>query len=542
MTKNVRNLLLLCVGTLLLSASLYAAGAIRLNTNLQAGDQGAYLHLSLAQKSGIKLTDGNRHPLYSALLIPFAKRTPDFFSMARWFSFLVGILFLATVAWNEFRRRNDPTTALLSLVFLSLHLQVVRTLSEIWCEPLLYFLVYSLWWNLDRAGTSDGDGLTTTRFTILGGVMTGLVYLCKGTGLQVAALFWVTVFVFAKNKMTPILGVCLFVIISSPLLIWNTVTYQNPIYSFASTHNMWFDEADEIWYDDPEDLPTLGSYLETHSTGEIVGRLVRGLGLESKMALQLLWTDWRLPEGSAETAIFLLLCFKVLFLGGIVLSVVAYLRGRVGRRDSIGSKPGWTFFLLMLMFMFPAFGWYAQLTDAPRFLMTLIPIAVILIARFVSRWAQHWFVASDRMVSLMSVTAMLVVTLFCLVQTSSFFLKVRVIPPPSLDPLAERIIEEVNDLPNSSKIAFGPSHGLPIWMSRPDLVWRPTPWRIDLDHFNKMLEREDIDHVLLDGETLARRPYLSPLAGPTASDEYGWPILARFRSDSGFFILYEIPQ
>ncbi|MCB9782037.1 MAG: hypothetical protein H6751_03630 [Candidatus Omnitrophica bacterium] len=536
MTPGPRNILLLSVVLLILSAGLYSLGALWLNTNLQAGDQGAYLHLSLAQKHGIALTDGNRHPLYSALLLPIAERDPQFFARARWFSLIIGLLFLGSIAWNEIGVRKDLLSAFLAMAFLSLHLQMGRTLSEIWCEPLLYFLVYLPWWMLDSRGKPEE--MESKKFLLLGGVLTGLIYLTKGTGLQVAALFWVTVFIFAKNRLKPFVGIGVFLLVASPLLVWNTVVYHSPVYSFASTHNMWFDEADEIWYDDPEDLPTLGSYLKTHTPTEIAGRLGRGLILESKMAFQLLWSDWKLPEGSSLPASIALFAFKLIILVGLPISILRLFR-EPSSHQRITSRPALVFFLLMVGFMFPAFGWYAQLTDAPRFIMTLVPIAVVLLGRILSSSVESTLQQSGAG-SKVLLSGILIFSLFAMLQTASFAWKTRDFPAPSLDPSSERILEEVNQLPEGAKIAFGPSHGLPLWLSRPDLEWRPTPWRIDLERFKRMLERERIGYVLLDGETLARRPYLAPLAGPSASETLGWRIRSRFRSDTGFFILYEL--
>lgn len=533
----------LYIGVLLLlaSAALHSLGAIRLNTNLQAGDQGAYLHLTLAQKEGLALTDGNRHPLHSALLLPLADRSPEFFARARWVSLIIGMALLSAIAWTEYKTRIDPLSAFFVLAFLAVHVQMVRTNSEIWCEPTLYLLVYLLWMALDRGSRGETAGLfrwDSSLFHLLGGGLAGLAYLAKGTGLQAAVFFLVALFIFSKNKIKPLLAVGMFLLVSAPLLVWNSVVYKSPLYSFASTHNMWFDEADEIWYDDPADLPTLGSYLETHTFGEILGRLGRGLILESKMAFRILVADWRLPAGSGPLAEGLFLLFKVLLVLGVGWGVWRWWRGGSNQPPLI-SRAALVYFLLFFAFLFPSFGWYAQLTDEPRFLMTIAPIAVVLAGRLFSLGVGGLLQPGTGREKVI-VGMLIAYSLFVLSQTAAFAWKTRLVPPPALDPLAGKILEEIDRLPESAKIAFGPSHGLPIWLARPDLEWRPTPWRIDLDRFHRMLEREGIGFVLLDGETLARRPYLAPLVGPEASRELGWPIRARFRGEGGFFILYEV--
>lgn len=526
---------------LLAGALLQSIAAIRLNTNLQAGDQGAYLHLAIAQAEARALTDGNRHPLYSALLLPFAERDPRFFARARWVSCAIGMALLVALAWLEWRRRKDPLAAAVAAGFLAAQVQMLRTLSEIWCEPLLYLLVFLLWWKTDEWGRRQGrePGNRSARFFVVGGFLAGLVYLTKGTGLQVAALFFLTLLFYRRTRKKVLLPIAVFLFVCSPLWLWNLSVYGNPLYSFASTHNMWFDEADEIWYEDEEELPTLGSYLRTHSAGEIIARLGRGLLLETRMAGQLLWSDWRLPISEESGAVGLAFSFfKILVFALFLFGVGISLRQRRGS-EFIASWAGWTLFLLMTTVSFLTFGWYAQLTHEPRFLMTLVPTAVALGARTVSRGLfllSGWTSMGPRLFRWILLSYAVLVFGW-----SAFFAaRTAALPGPALAPLAERVLKRVNELPEDSRIAFGPSHGLPTWLSRGDLVWRPTPWRIDWDRFAAMLEREGIVYVLIDSETVARRPYLGPLNRPDAAERLGWRLLFRDRDEGNFFLLYQV--
>jgi hypothetical protein len=530
----------LAVFLLLAAALLQSLAAIRLNTNLQAGDQGAYLHLSLAQSEGRKLTDGNRHPLYSALLLPVAERDARFFARARWVSCAIGMTLMVTVAWLEWKRRKDPLSAVVALAFLAAHVQMLRTLSEIWCEPLLYLLVFLLWWKTDAWGPAQGEGAenTSSRFLILAGILAGLLYLTKGTGLQVAVLLFVTLLVFSRNRKKVLLPIALFLILVSPLLLWNLSVYGDPLYSFASTHNMWFDEADEIWYENKDELPTAGSYLQSHSTIEILERLGRGVFLETRMAWQLLWTDWRLPASEASPPISAVIIFFKILSVLFVLYVLALTLRRKPKPLRIASNAGWTFFALMTAVFFLAFGWYAQLTNEPRFLMTLVPITAVLGGRFISKGAHSLGRTSPRLPQVLR-SILLVYALLVLIWSAAFAWRTRDVPGPALSPLAERVLNRLHGLPEDSKIAFGPSHGLPVWLARGDLVWRPTPWRIDQDRFLAMLAREEVGYVLVDSETVARRPYLEDLSRPGAAETLGWRLLFRDRDDTNFFLMYE---
>jgi hypothetical protein len=527
----------LLVLVLLLGAGLlHAVAAIRLNTSLEGGDQGAYLQLSLAQSEGRLLTDGNRHPLYPALLIPLAEREPRFFMRARWVSFAIGTALLVLIAWNEWKKRGDEVAAILAVAFLGAQVQMVRTLSEVWCEPLLYLLAYLLW---HQAETLSDDPKQGSLFMRASGLLTGLLYLTKGTGLQVALLFWATVLLLTPKRKQALHGIAVFLVVISPLLYWNLKTYNSPLYSFASTHNMWFDEADEIWYDDPAGLPTFGSYLKTHSLSAVGSRLVRGIGLEAAMTGHILWTDWALPEFVPPLFAAIHTLFK-LVVGLIVLAGVAAWKPG----PDLASRAGWTFFLLMCLVLIPSFGWYAQLTNEPRFLMTLAPIATVLLARCGSQGIAllQKRVGPPNVQKAFGVSFLVGALAYSALSFSisaSFAWKAQSVPPPMVAPLEQRTLASLHQLPENARIAFGPSHGLPAWLARGDLTFRPTPWRSDWDLFQKMLAREGIGFVLLDGETLARRPYLARLGNPSARSEVGWKLLFRDRDAEGFFLLYE---
>lgn len=527
---------------LVCSGLVQALSALWANTSLQAGDQGAYLQLALAQAEGRALTDGNRHPLYPALLIPLAERDPRFFMRARWVSFGIGALLIVMMVWGEWRRGKN-IAALVIAGFLSFHVQMARTLSEIWCEPLVYLLVFLLWKETER----DVERQPTGRWArpSLWGALSGLLFLTKGTGLQVAALFWLTHVVLTPRCRATWrefgIGAAVFLTVSSPLLTWNSFQYGSPFYSFASTHNMWFDEADEIWFEDPAKLPTLGSYIATHSVTEVVGRLFRGLLLEGEMARGVLWSDWRHPEPLPFPVHLFHLLFKGLI--GIAILTGAFVSLR-RRGEPLTSRWGWFYCAALVVFLVPSFGWYAQLTNEPRFLMTLVPVAAVLLGRVASRGFEEmatWFPRRPSFPSPGRVCLALVLVYTLVVAAFSLILAWRttMVPSPTVTALQQDLYIRLNELPEGAKIAHGPSHGLPVWMARGDLQWRATPWKIDWDRFTGMLKRERIGFVLVDNETIARRPYLERLLKPSVEKETGWKVLFRDRDLEGFFLLFE---
>ena len=355
------------------------SGAVALNDDLQAGDQGAYLQLALDQKEGRALTDGNRHPLYSALLIPLAERKVAFFSRARWVDFRLGVGFSAG---HPVGRMEGGTSPVFGLLRVGLPWPTQPDVSDpvrgIWCEPLLYLLVYLLWWGLDRCGDQSGNPTPRSETTerpvrakhgslpawVGMGAVAGLAYLTKGTGLQVAALFYLTAFVLIKDRKKILFSIATFLVVIAPLLVWNIRTYQDPLYSFASTHNMWFDEADEIWYNDPSTLPTLGSYLHTHSGGQILTRAARGIALETRMAGELLWSAWTPPlENTSPGASRCFVLFKVFFCAMVLWGIRT--RFRAGRNDANRLERGLVVLHSVRHCLLFDLGWSCRLPDAP---------------------------------------------------------------------------------------------------------------------------------------------------------------------------------
>lgn len=461
---------------------------------------------------------------------------------------MIGLGLILFMVYREVRFRRSLVSALVVAAFFSSHVQMIRTLSEIWCEGLLYLLVCLLWAWSESSPPEKNSSPQTARSTRLAaacfgqGCLAGLLYLTKGTGLQIAFLYWLVLLFYPHSRRLLTVSIAAFLLTCLPLLAWNYHEFGTPFYNFASTHNMWFDEADEIWYDDPETLPTLATYLQSHSFGEIFTRLSEGLWLEGKMALQLLWSDWRLPEGSSSLAVLIHSTCKAavfLFMGFGLLT-------RRSHRPVTTPLAG-GFFVALCVGLIPSFGWYARLTNEPRFLMTLMPIGIVLGGRFAADGVDSfraWLRGKSLSPKVLgwirktAVTGGVIWGLSAWFCAQIFLSRTGQAPPPRMPELAREILAKLEQLPSGSTIAFGPSHELPTWMARGDLNWRATPWRTDFDGFEKMLAREQIGYVLVDRETAARRPYLAPLV-LSMTPPAGWKPLARIRDAEGFFLLYE---
>ena len=100
-SRYVGTISLLLLLTLIGLVTFHRAGG---KHNPEELDQGAYLHVSLLIHEDRALTDGNRHPLYPALLAPFASREHSFFPTAKLVTLVLGMAGYLFVAWRIARR------------------------------------------------------------------------------------------------------------------------------------------------------------------------------------------------------------------------------------------------------------------------------------------------------------------------------------------------------------------------------------------------------------------------------------------------------
>jgi hypothetical protein len=107
-----------------------------------------------------------------------------------------------------------------------------------------------------------------------------LAYLSKGSAPLLLGAWAITALLHYRSRIwqhRELLFVpALFLVTASPLLLYNATVFDNPFYSFASTHVLWMDSWDQSQVADPADLPTLSTYLQTHTAADIVDRFQSG--------------------------------------------------------------------------------------------------------------------------------------------------------------------------------------------------------------------------------------------------------------------------
>lgn len=364
-------LLLLICGTFLL------AGLDRVNEAVDPGfeDTAAFLQVALYLKDngGVSsflyncLTGDYKSdiqkPLYPLLLSTFASRDMAFFDKAKVASLAMGVFSIFALFCVARELYGEPV-AFLASGGVALNGTMIRISSHVQCETtLMLFMLLSLYCMM--------KGLENGRYWILAGVFAGLSYMTKGTGLVLVPVFMSATLMIVGPKVLRSRHfwafVTVFLLISSPLIVRNVQVYGAPTYEGVNQHALWLDHWDDIYQPKfelvrqfPEmvwtgtDLPTMRSYLASHSVSEVLGRMGRGVQREFFLFLNSL--EPHLPIHG--TSMLVLLLFGIGMLHEIRTPRILYVMG------------------FMAAIFFP-FAWLNQSVPAVRFISVLIPFVFI---------------------------------------------------------------------------------------------------------------------------------------------------------------------
>ena len=144
--------------------------------------------------------------------------------------------------------------------------------AEFTAEPLLLMLVVLTFYFV--------RGFEQPRFWALAGASAGFAYLTKGSGLLLLLAYALIGFRSApKLILTPRFWLfpLVFVLVASPLLAYNWQVFGSPIFNYNTAHVIWLDYTEEQMIMFDKGLPTMSSYLATHSLADILHRFLRGL-------------------------------------------------------------------------------------------------------------------------------------------------------------------------------------------------------------------------------------------------------------------------
>jgi len=237
------------------------------NSHSSDGDESAYLALGLDLREEIRLTEGARPPLYPLLLAPFARREWDYFTWAKIITLGLGILaILATFLAG--RGMFSWETGLLA-ANKEFHLRA----STVYADILMVTTFLGAWYFLIKS-------FEKRRCLYLAGFFAGLTYLTKGSAPLLLGAWGAVAILHYRREISAhkelLMVPLVFLLTTAPLLIYNAKVFGNPFQNFTTTHAMWMDRWEESQVADPADLPTLSSYLQTHTVADMVNRLQEG--------------------------------------------------------------------------------------------------------------------------------------------------------------------------------------------------------------------------------------------------------------------------
>ncbi|MCS7259180.1 MAG: glycosyltransferase family 39 protein [Anaerolineae bacterium] len=499
------------------------------NGNSNAGDQGVTLQLGLDLKEKGILSDGTRHPLYPLLLLPFAKRSWNYFTWAKIVSLAcgVGVILLLFLLGRYIAGQK---AALLAALILSLNVEFIYHSTTALAESLLV-LVFWIGWYFLYCAVSQKDGLR--KWTLVG-LFSGLAYLTKGTGnfLLIAGLIAAILTHWPHPRriaMSILAQGATFSVVTAPLLLFNYWAFGSPFYNFATTHAMWLDKWRQSWVEDPHTLPTVTTYFATHTLYQALERLWNG-AIRLWLPFWETITPWAV---SFEQTLSRLLGYQWLtLLVMVMLGVGTIVVARPHLAEHLRTNAHMMVIKLMLFGLtFLMFAWYTNIVIAARFFLFLIPIASLLAAQ------AFWFVC-ERI--LLFIGSLLVTgvsrihgkslcdeeTLFNLITTRLSFIiliatsvwfvmgtlpRVEALENPfEADSWHNHDAEQVlhwltaGEL-NKFTVLWGPSHSLPFWKYTDRIRFRILP--VTVNTISQALAYPaaiDADYVILDVMMVSR--------------------------------------
>jgi hypothetical protein len=286
--------------------------ATRVNTDVRATDQNAYLNYSrnLAETDFGYVGRRNRMPAYPALMSLFYRddmTRDEFFGVGKQVGIVLGLIVLAGT-FLLFRSSGHPRDAVTGTLVAGYTVFAFRS-PYFQAEVLYYGISLVLFWLL--LSLIQRPRATTA---VLAGCAGGLAFLTKASVLPVmllavACLSWrmIAGLKNRKHEITPsfvhsalsagVLAATFFLVVS-PYILTSKERFGSYFYNVNSTFYMWYDSWEEVeagtrahgdrvgWPDMPEeDIPSLRHYIRDHSPLEIGWRLVSGLAIVAGVSL-----------------------------------------------------------------------------------------------------------------------------------------------------------------------------------------------------------------------------------------------------------------
>jgi len=252
-----------------------------------------------------RFEESNRHPLLLAILS--LNPTEKFGRAVSIALASVTLILTLILVW----RRMGPLTAGLFSVLLGTNGAWLYHAPRIVCESLLTGLAGLLWlslWSPSEPEDIHARSALPGRQALLAGLLCGLVYLTKGTGILLFAGIGIAYVTFAiggtgdragppatphQSRWPGLLSLALFAltfaVVASPLLVRNTIRFGSPTYNI-NAYLFWVDayESPNAMADRITTKEARTAYLATHSLTDLVQREATGLAWEAFIGLRTL--------------------------------------------------------------------------------------------------------------------------------------------------------------------------------------------------------------------------------------------------------------
>ncbi len=443
-----------------------------------------------------KYKQANQHPLYILFITPFASRDISFLINAKILSFVIGIFLLLSLFIIARKMYGDLIASIAVFAIMLNHLFLEYT-SLAGCESLLMLLTLLCIYFLM-------EGFKNNKYWAYAGVIAGLVYLTKGTGLLLIPGFLLSsIYIYKlkifKNKYFWSFFI-FFVLVSSPLLVRNILVYQDPFFNVnkyiaeygreqvLNSAYLVFSpvEGAGLWQfekiEDKNINPQLKStYIETFTN--LYKRFKDGIGTHFNTffnSLNLLNIDsWIL-------GLFLFLLF---ILG-------------ISRERNFGGK---IYVIITLLVFFVAFSFVRSI---PRYFLPLIPLIWIYIALGILTlldFINKKFFFKSLKVNIISYVPHFLILI--LIINLSYLLSTKAITNPTKSvSYSENRLDLLNwmrdNLNENDKYTLGPN--LYWQLDKGTWVVPPVLVREDFSKLNSFMKRHDISYIIISSQNLAR--------------------------------------
>ncbi|HOO70724.1 MAG TPA: glycosyltransferase family 39 protein [Spirochaetota bacterium] len=331
----------------------------------------------------------NQHPLFPLLMSFFEPDGMNFFVNVKLLNFMLGYIFILLFFGVMYRETNPVAAFLGALLFIANDSFMLQA-TMVCCEPLLLvFVLFSFYFLI--------KGIDNNGYWVPAGLFTGLAYMTKASGLFIVFGFGLFLLFDVRLKFWKLLRnrylwlfLGMFLLVSTPLLVRNTIAYGFPFHNFNVDRLAMDADWGRVTY------KRTFSDIFRQDISYIITRFFHGLAIEFRVMLHSLYSFsiHLVPKFSADLSS---LAEKII---AAVLSVVMLLLSAAGfARSSLQKNKKILIVFLITGFYLPL-SWYSITSPNRRYLLPLLPFFVFFSSLFLvsaaNRIAERFFAAPEQ--------------------------------------------------------------------------------------------------------------------------------------------------